>query len=220
MIFWIFCYSILIVLWVYFFIYATRHGLKDPWGFGIVFIGLWLIDSEIAIPVNQSVFFLIHFPLIVCLIGLLINVNNIKEKFYIGDDKIVFRFMGLGLIFGLFLGLVMQIPTGVIDTQSNNQFPIFVVIAYYIQTSVTEEFLITGYFLGYLRKYGFGQILAVGIQALFFTFLHIPHFSGDWIKLLIVFLIGGMSGYFATKSNSLFPSFVFHIIINLVAIYW
>ena len=220
MIFWLSSLSILFAFWIYFFVYADRYELSYPWGFGIVFVGLWLINGIFPFHENHIVVFSIKLTLVVCLIGLFLNINNIKEQFYIRDRGQILRFFGIGLIAGLVFGFAMQIRQGVMGSQTSGQFTKIALVAASIQTSVAEEFLITGYFLGYLRKYGFNQILAIVFQALFFTFLHVPHYSGDWARLLIVFLIGLVSGYLVSKSNNLIPSFILHTTVNLIAVFW
>lgn len=212
--------SILIAVWIYFFVYADRSGLNYPWGFGIVFVGLWFINSTFPFLEKNIVVFSINLTLLICLIGLFLNINNIKEQIHIRDGGKVFRFIGIALILGLLFGFAMQMLQGVMDSQASGNFTKFAIVAASIQTSVTEEFLFTGYFLGYLKKYGFNSILAIVFQALFFTFLHIPRYSGDWARLLLVFLIGVMSGSLVLKSNNLIPSFVMHITINLIAVFW
>jgi len=214
--------SILIAFWVYFFVYSYRRSVHYPWGFGIVIVGFPLAGLVYDYnDTNNHTVLSINLMLVVCLIGLFWNINNIKEQFYIRDMGKILRFIGIALITGLLLGLAMQITHEMKLIQAGGSpYTIFGLITrnMSIQGSVAEEFLITGYFLGYLKKYGFNQIFAIAFQSLFFTVLHVPRYSDDWIAMLIIFLFGVVSGCLAWKSNNLIPSFVLHVVVNLTAV--
>jgi membrane protease YdiL (CAAX protease family) len=214
---WLFYLSVLVAFWIYFFVYAERVGIKPPWGFGIVFVGLYLVGETIDFHENQIVFFSINLTLVVCLIGLVLNINNIKEQFRMRDHNTIFPFIVIGLIFGLLIGFAMQIPQRLDSTLPGSQYTKYALLAATIQISLAEEFLFTGYFLGYLKKYGVNQIFAIAFLGLFFALLHSPRYSGDWVRSLIVFLSAAVSASVAWKSNSLIPSFVLHLAANLIA---
>ncbi len=210
---------VLTAFWIYFFVYSYRHKIGYPWGFGIVIVGLPLARLVYSYQDN-NIIFSINLMLVICLIGLFWNINNIKEQFYIKDNNKILRFIGIGLISGLLFGFVMLMKQEMKYTESSGQYTVFAFITSSIQASVSEEFLITGYFLGYLKKYGFNQILAIACQSSFFVILHVPRYSDDWMAILIVFLVAVVSGYLAWRSNNLIPSFVLHIVANLTGVIW
>jgi membrane protease YdiL (CAAX protease family) len=51
-------------------------------------------------------------------------------------------------------------------------------------------------------------------------FLHVPRYSGDWMAIFAVFLVGITAGYLTWKSNNLFPAFVLHSVTNLMVVIW
>jgi membrane protease YdiL (CAAX protease family) len=216
---WLFL-IVLIGLWIYMFIFAHRYGLALPWGFSILFVGISLSGLGYAFHDNGTTVFSIDFMLSICLIGVLLNINNIRDQLKIEDIRKVLRFIGIGLLCGLFVGLFSMVITGGKYIQVNNSSTPFALVISAIETSVAEELLLVGYFLGYLRKYGFNPVLSVTLQSLLFTVLHIPRYSADPMTIFLVLLSGVMSGYIAWKSNSLLPSFGLHVVVNLIAFAW
>jgi len=209
---------ILIALWAYFFIYSYRHKIMFPWGFSFVIVGYLVFGIGYRFYNKQVMVFSINLSLAVSLIGMLWNINNIREQFYIRNIGGLLRFVGTGLISGLLFGFFMITTQGTKYIQVGSQYTITALIASGIQASIAEEFLIRGYFLSYLRKYEFNQFFAIVFQALMFTFSHIPRYSGNWMAVFIIFLFGVTAGYLTWKSNNLISAFVLHIVANLMAV--
>lgn len=207
------------VLWVYFFIYSYRHKVIFPWGFSIVIVGILVSGIGYHYYNNKVVVFSINFPLAVSLIGILCNINNVQNQFYVRNLREFLRLIGIGLISGLLLGFVLGITAqGAKYFQIPSQYTVAALIAIGVQGSLAEELLFRGYFLGYLRRYEFNTIFAILLQALIFAFLHIPLYVDNWKALFVIFLTGVTTGYFTWKNNNLVSAIVLHIVANLVAL--
>ncbi len=213
------CICILIILWIYFFVSSYRHNTGFPWGFSIVVIGVLVSgrgltyhESAATIVISLDLMF------VVCLIGMLLNINNIWEQFQVANLWKVLSFIGIGLLAGLFFGLLFITMQATKYIQADARYTSVALITIIVQTSMAEEILFRGYFLGYLRKYGLNSMLSVMLQSLIFTALHITRYSDNWTILCVGFLFGIVTGYSTLKNNNLITALTIHIVTNLMGI--
>lgn len=210
----------LLVLWVYFFVYSYRHKDIFPWGFSIVFIGLLVTGLRYRVYGNQVVVFSIEFSLVVSLIGILLNVNQIRSQLYIKDGGEFLHFTGIGLAAGLLFGFFFILAQGTKHFEVDSRYAVTAYIASSIQASMAEELLFRGYLLSYLRKYKINLVFSVLFQALIFAVLHIPRYPGNWIVIFIVFLTGVTAGLLTWENSNLNSALVLHIAFNLLVVLW
>lgn len=207
---------VLSVFWIYFLIYAYRNKLSLPWGFGIVIIGVRLAGLEIGYPNSISV----DLPFLASLFGVLWNITNIRKQILVQSILETLYLIGIGLVFGLLLGIPLAASMGIEHFQNFSQFSSVHLVTSSILGSIGEELLFRGYFLSYLRKYGFHPLVAIVLQALVFTAGHTGRNSGNWVALGIIFLVGTITGYITWRSNKLFSACTLHIVANLVGVIW
>jgi membrane protease YdiL (CAAX protease family) len=209
----------LVCVWLFFFIYSFRNNINRPWGFGIVLAGFLVSGYGFAFYVSQFGFFHINYRFLVCLIGVFLNINNIREQFYIQYRR-VYDFLGGGLVLGLFLGFSQSTLLGFENFKLDSRFIPFAIMVSIVQVSIAEELLYRGYLLSFLAKYGFGSIHAIVFQSLVFTGAHLPGYWGNWIALCNVFLLGFVASYITWKTNNLLPAIVMHLAGNLIGFVW
>jgi membrane protease YdiL (CAAX protease family) len=217
----IFVLGLILAFWVYFFIHSYRHQGPSAWGFGIVFLGILLSGISFPFVDNHVVIFSISFPLAISLIGILWNIGDIRSLLHLRSKEEMLRFIGIGLIYGLLLGLIIlffQIPE---SFEIPPRYTATALIVIGIQAGIAEELLFRGYFLGYLRRYGFNSVFGNVLQALMFVILHLSIFSDHWIAVVITFLNAVIAGYLTWKNNNLISAFVLHVTFNVtVAVGW
>ncbi len=130
--------------------------------------------------------------------------------------------LGLGLLIVVLMILPQVLHSGLaalIPSQTNT----FVYWLWLVSVPIAEEYLFRGFVLTELQlAFGFWQ--ANLIQAVLFGCVHIPgwlYFQGAHLSLLPLFLSVSFSGfvwgYIRHQSNSLFPSFVLHVVNNFLA---
>jgi membrane protease YdiL (CAAX protease family) len=210
----------LIVLWVYFFFYSYHHKDIFPWGFSIVFVGLLVTGLSYRVYANQVVVFSIEFSLVVSLIGILLNVNEIRNQLYVEDRGKFLHFTGIGLAAGLLFGNFFILAQGTKHFEVDSRYAVIAYVASSIQASMAEELLFRGYLLSYLRKYEINPVFSVMFQAVIFAILHIPRYPGNWIVIFIVFLTGVTAGLLTWESSNLASALVLHIAFNLLVVVW
>jgi membrane protease YdiL (CAAX protease family) len=209
-----------IALWIYFFIYSYKHNISYPWGFGVTIAGLLVSSYGFAFYVTQVVFIQINFVFLVSLFGVILNIINVREQFYIQNMEELLRFFGKGLILGLLLGFPIRLIIGFEDLQAYPQYIPIAIVAIVIQVSIAEEIIHRGLFLKFLVKYGFKPMYAIAIQSLIFTAGHVPAYSNHRMALWIVLLFGVVANYLTWKTNNLIPAIVLHLTANLIGIVW
>jgi membrane protease YdiL (CAAX protease family) len=213
------CIGILIILWILFFIYSYRHKLVFPWGFSIVVVGVLVSGRGLAYHGSaDKIVFSFDLMFIVCLFGILWNINNIREQFQDTNIRKVLFFIGIGLLLGSMFGLLFIIAQATKYIQTDARYTSVALTAIVIQSSLAEEILFRGYLLSYLRKYGFSQIPSIVLQSLIFTILHITRYSDNWIMSCVLFLFGITAGYFTLKNKNLGTALTMHAVNNLIGV--
>ena len=217
---WLFL-LVLVGIWFYFFIYSYTHAIIQPWGFALVFIGL--IAEGLGIPfytADHVVFFKINVAFLLCLLAILLNINDIQKQFYVGSVKEFSRLLGVGLVLGLLFWCSIRIFVGYKDIKSYVGYMPIAVILLNVQISILEEIIHRGLFLRFLTQYGFSQISAIIFQALFFAAVHVSTYWGNWGALGCVFLFGLIANYLTLKYNNLICPIILHVTANLLAVMW
>lgn len=213
-------FLIIFALWAYFFIHSYQHSVSPPWGFSIVIAGVFVSGYGYTFYVTQVGLISINLLFLVSLFGILWNIENIREQFHIRKTRDFLRFLGIGLIIGLLFGISQMVLLGTEYFRINPGFSTIALIASIIQISVAEEILNRGYFLSYLRRYGFNPTCAIVFQSLMFTAMHVSRYSDDWLALCSILFMGIVAGYITWKSNNLMPAIALHTVINLIGIVW
>lgn len=211
---------VMIALWMYFFIYSHKHDISSPWGFAVVIAGLLTSSYGFAYYIAQVVFIKINFVFLVSLLGVFLNINNIREKFYVRNMREFLRFSGVGLVLGLLLGFSVRTIIGFENLEQYPDYAPFAIIGILIQISIAEEILHRGLFLNFLTKYGFKPLYAIMFQSVIFTAGHVPAYSGHWSALWIVFLFGVVTNYITWRGNNLISVIILHLVSNLMGIVW
>jgi membrane protease YdiL (CAAX protease family) len=214
---------VLIASLAYFIVYSYRHNVGFPWRVGIVIVGILVSGYGYTFGGIQDsrvmIVFSINLSFVVGLLGVLWNINNIQEQFYIKKSGKLFLFIGIGLMLGFLLGFFQYAIKGLGVIQDNSRFTLTAIVASIIQISIAEEIIFRGYFLSYLRKYGFNPINGIIFQALAFAILHISN-NASWVSLCLILLVGIVTGYLTWKSNNLIPAIILHVVDNLVGVVW
>jgi membrane protease YdiL (CAAX protease family) len=200
--------------------YSYQHSVSRPWGFGIVIIGFLVSGYGYLFYIPRVTFFSINLLFLVSLFGLLLNVNNIREQFCVRSPGELLRFLAVGLTLGLVLGFSQRALLGIESFRMDPRFSPIAMIATIIQVSIAEEILHRGYFLGFLRKFGFKSMYAIVFQSLIFAATHVAGYSGNWVALGNVFLVGFVANYLTWKNNNLIPAIILHLTGNLMGIVW
>lgn len=211
---------ILVALWIYFFIYSYRSKAIFPWGFSIVILGILVSGIGYHFYNNKVVVFSISLSLTVGLIGVLWNINNIRDQFHVEDVGEFLRSVGIGLIFGFIAGFFIIITQGTKYVQIDSRFTTNAFIIITVQTSMAEELIFRGFLLDYLRKCKTNHSFAVVFQALIFAALHMPLYLDDWRATFFSLLFGVTAGYLTWKSSNLISALVLHVVANLIAATW
>ena len=210
---------ILILFWIYFFIYAHHHHISPPFGFSLVVVGVLAAGFGFNFFNNrQETIFSINLLFLLSLFGLVGNINNIREQIATKTIGELIRFIGIGLACGFIFGISVLLHDIEPTHPLVSRFTFPALIAYSTQVSIGEELLFRGYCLSYLRRSGCNPIAAIIIQSLLFSFWHIPKYWGDWISIIIVFLIAFVAAFLTWKNNNLIPAFLLHITINLIVV--
>ncbi|MBK9924491.1 MAG: CPBP family intramembrane metalloprotease [Anaerolineales bacterium] len=210
---------LILCLWLYFFIYAWRHKLPIPWGMSFVLVGILVTGFGITYRPDNLIIFSLQPKLVVCLVGLVLNIANLKEQFRLRNVTEFLHYIGIGMVAGLvltFVSLLAQLPDKDYLTAFN--YTKFAIVTLYLQTSIAEEILFRGWFLSYLRKSNIGFFSANFIQSAIFAILHITVFYDNWGQMFSIFLLGFIGGYMTWKHNNIISATVLHVVFNLAII--
>jgi membrane protease YdiL (CAAX protease family) len=213
-------FSLLIMIWIYFFIHSYLYQVDWPWGFSILFVTVLVPRYSLTYYSDEHVFFSIDPWFALVLIYLLINVNGIQELLVINNFKKILNRCLLGLLFGVLSGILLMSVDAMKFIQGGSEYTPFALLFASVQSSVTEELLFRGFLLGYFVKFRLNPYFAILLQALIFTSFHISSYLDNWTILIVVFLIGITTGYMTWKNNNLLPAFCIHIVANLFAVAW
>jgi membrane protease YdiL (CAAX protease family) len=213
-------FLVLLAFWIYLLIFSYRYKNMSPWKFGVVIVGILVSGINYSFYDNQIIVFSISLPLVVSLAGILWNSNNTLQQFHVKNIGELLRYIFIGIVFGLLLesfSIIAQVPK---NFEVPTEYTTIALVAIGIQTSVAEEFLFRGYLLSYLRKCEFNRFFTITFQALMFAALHVPLYFGNWISLLIIFLIGWTGGFLTWKNNNLISAIALHMTFNFSGIIW
>lgn len=209
-------FFLLLIIWIYFFIYSHWHRIGYPWGYSIVFTVIFIPRLNIiTFQFGDYSLFSIDPWFVLTFIWVFFNINDIQKQIAITDIKKFLYQCLAGIILGI-LSLILF--TTALEKEIILGIPNHITFAFLIerlQISAAEELLFRGYLLGYFLKYRINPFIAIILQALFFTGLHIPIYRDNWAILIIIFIIGIFTGSITWKSNNLIPAILIHIIVNM-----
>jgi membrane protease YdiL (CAAX protease family) len=215
----LFVIFLILCLWLYFFIYSWWHKLPLPWGMGFVLIGILVTGFGFTYRPDDVIVFSLQPKLVVCVVGLALNIADSKEQFRLRNVTEFLRYVGIGLVAGLvlaFVALLAQLPDK--DYLTAFAYTKFAIVTLYLQASIAEEILFRGWFLSYLRKSNIGFFPANFIQSAIFAILHVTVFYDNWGQMLSTFLLGFIGGYMTWKNNNIVSAAILHVVFNLTII--
>jgi membrane protease YdiL (CAAX protease family) len=130
------------------------------------------------------------------------------------------KLTGAGILLWLAVTLVIAgigalanfISPGMVHKHSVSDLSLPVLILFAIINAVFEETLESGYFIQSLQRYGIWS--AVLASAFFRAFLHAYH---GVAALIVIFPLGLLFGFIYRKWRRLWPLFVAHVLLDLVA---
>ncbi len=170
----------------------------------------------------ESVMFGLSMPLSV-LVYLIayrkMRLGAISKSLGLSWSKLTLGNIGVGLL--LFVAvLLVEFTAGIISVAANKQIntnaaaalvgaPIWFYLFVAFIEPINEEVLFRGFLVGRL---------GIIISALFFAIGHVGYNSTFEIDVIAAFIFGLLAGYVFKKRNSLYPSMMAHMLVNIVAV--
>lgn len=213
--------------------YSVPWSIGDTW-LGVVLlvflsIGvIFLAATSLALEITQSIGIALAEAVYILPVALIFTVRGIPWK-ALGFGKFSLSTLGLGC--GLLLGgyLITLIHNYIlhilgIDTQGDQiykafsqiQSPIWFMVTGAIIAPLVEEMFFRGFlFQGFRQKYGW--VRAILLSSLLFAAAHL-----ELVAFIPTFLLGCVLAYIYHRSNSLWPSIMFHAAFNsfnLIAVF-
>jgi membrane protease YdiL (CAAX protease family) len=87
-----------------------------------------------------------------------------------------------------------------------------------VSAPFVEEVVYRGLLYSGLREH-LPPMPAVILVASMFTIVHIPQYSGAWASIAGLFLLSFVLTYIRARTKSILPSFVIHLLFNVVGVY-
>ncbi|MDQ0230774.1 CPBP family intramembrane glutamic endopeptidase [Metabacillus malikii] len=226
--------SPVLLVFIYFYLKGTNRKLLVVYSaFLIGFTGFQVSATTFAQLVDNKQLIVLANRL--CLLFVVISLVSIsrffKEPFQYHkrpkwDAKIFFPFIWRGfhsidvkyfLLTAILINIIIFIPIIAIqDGEYTNQFFLFA-ISFAILNATLEEFIWRGYFLSQLKE-SVNEYYAVIFTSIGFGLQHIA--IGIPLIPSLLFTFGGL--FFAgvvVRSNSIYPSIFWHILLNLGMVY-
>ncbi|UAL50500.1 CPBP family intramembrane metalloprotease [Metabacillus dongyingensis] len=183
---------------------------------GSSYINEWNISVEIKTIINRSL-------LLFIMVGTVISLMLSKQKiFYFGllpdwQRRITMPFHTIKLPYFLLIGLMVSstilIPLFIHQEMSYLKSILLFGILFAILNATLEEVIWRGIMLSSLKR-NVSTFYAVVITSIGFGLLHLA--IGIPVIISLLFSFGGLFyAIVVLKTNSIYPSIVFHIVINL-----
>lgn len=185
------------------------------------------LDWDTWIKGHQLILTVIGWFVLCLILWLIYHLN--RQKFWLEtklSETVSVMTIGICIICGVGMNLFVNgflwlLPLGemfpdygqVIERIINQPFFITLLLAGII-TPIMEEIFYRGILLGKLRQ-GFGVVVAIGIQALFFGIGHMNLVQGIYACVM-----GILFGYVVIWTGSLYGAIILHVVINTTSILW
>ncbi|MBT3299670.1 MAG: CPBP family intramembrane metalloprotease [Candidatus Marinimicrobia bacterium] len=114
--------------------------------------------------------------------------------------------------------LVLPAPEYILDlggilSPSNPLAFLIMILAFTVIAPIGEELLFRGFLQTFLEKHWKDTTRAVLVTSLFFALIHLnPYWA------IQIYILGVVLGYLAWRTNSVYPAFIFHGILNAIAL--
>lgn len=154
------------------------------------------------------------------------NTSSIIAQLGLSKDRMSFKVIGIGLL--LFFAVILfeaalaafsyatsiQLPTNVQQLLSGT--PLYFLVFTFLIAPFDEEVLFRGFLvprIGGIFKSAWSGII---VSAAIFGVLHLTYLSVS--EFVAAFFFGLIAGYAFTKTKSLYPSILAHMLVNFVTI--
>lgn len=119
-----------------------------------------------------------------------------------------------GLVLGVFTAVTnIQLPTNVQQVLAGT--PLYFLVFTFLIAPINEEIFFRGFLVSKISKW-FGAAAGIIISAIIFSVLHLSYLSIS--EFAAAFFFGLIAGYVFSKTKSLYPSIVAHMLVNFTTV--